>query len=130
MRLSPWSVKHGQTTQVWHATVHGIGAITDVLDGGACKRRFDTLLIAFRKAELASLRASGSEEAYAEREQLLTDIEQTLGDFTDLKQQKTAQEAKMVQQRAKATAQIIESAMTNPEAEASQAQTQMLLTLL
>ncbi|DBA00690.1 TPA: hypothetical protein N0F65_003619 [Lagenidium giganteum] len=84
MRLSPWSVKHGQTTQVWHATsvavseaLHVIGAITDVLDGGACKRRFDTLLEAFRKAELVSLRTSGSEEAYAEREQLLTDIEPT-----------------------------------------------------
>ncbi|DAZ94175.1 TPA: hypothetical protein N0F65_004889 [Lagenidium giganteum] len=75
MRLSPWSVKYGQTTQVWHATASDTATDgTDVLDGGACKRRFDTLLEAFCKAELDSLRASGSDEAYDEREQLLTDI--------------------------------------------------------
>ena len=45
-------------------------AITDT----GCRVRFDDLLSAFRKAATASLRASGTEEEYEERDELLQDI--------------------------------------------------------
>ncbi|DAZ94020.1 TPA: hypothetical protein N0F65_001631 [Lagenidium giganteum] len=42
--------------------------------GQTCKRRFDTLVATFKREELLSLRASGTEEEYSEREQLLTNV--------------------------------------------------------
>ncbi|ETW05096.1 hypothetical protein H310_04124 [Aphanomyces invadans] len=38
------------------------------------KERFDDLIVAFKEDKLNSLRASGTEEEYNEREQLMQDI--------------------------------------------------------
>ncbi|DAZ98875.1 TPA: hypothetical protein N0F65_002600 [Lagenidium giganteum] len=71
--IAPWGVGHGNGNT--SATIMANGYNDTVcLDHGACKRRFDSLIEAHRKGELASLRASVTEEEYAERQQLLTDI--------------------------------------------------------
>ncbi|ETV89802.1 hypothetical protein H310_15369 [Aphanomyces invadans] len=50
-------------------SIHG-----DTITASSCRKRFDDLLSAFKKATLKALRASGTEEEYNERDQLLQDI--------------------------------------------------------
>ncbi|ETV92427.1 hypothetical protein H310_13306 [Aphanomyces invadans] len=73
--VAPFDAGYGQTTARWDEigdnmrSIHG-EAITAI----CCRRRFDDLLAAFKKATLKALRSSGTEEEYNERDQLLQDI--------------------------------------------------------
>ncbi|GMF51004.1 unnamed protein product [Phytophthora fragariaefolia] len=76
LKHTPWAAEHGDTQAAWYRVAIGLrGALPMcTADGKACRRRFSTLLDAFRREELQSLRASGTAEDYEEREQLLTGI--------------------------------------------------------
>ncbi|ETV98090.1 hypothetical protein H310_09373 [Aphanomyces invadans] len=73
--IAPFEAASGQTGARWeefceHKRVsHG-----DTLTTASCRKRVDDLLSAFKKATLKALRASGTEEEYQERDQLLQDI--------------------------------------------------------
>ncbi|RHY14925.1 hypothetical protein DYB32_010807 [Aphanomyces invadans] len=73
--VAPYDAAYGQTTARWDEigdnmrSIHG-----DTITASSCRKRFDDLLSAFKKATLKALRASGTEEEYNERDQLLQDI--------------------------------------------------------
>ncbi|ETV97437.1 hypothetical protein H310_09765 [Aphanomyces invadans] len=73
--VAPFDAGYGQTTARWDEigdnmrSIHG-EAVTAI----CCRRRFDELLAAFKKATLKALRSSGTEEEYNDRDQLLQDI--------------------------------------------------------
>ncbi|KAG9415752.1 hypothetical protein AC1031_000130 [Aphanomyces cochlioides] len=76
MRIQPFSADYGQTGRRWDelsrcmCEIHGDGSVNSY----SCRRRFEDLLQNFKKDNMASLRASGTEEEYTERDQLLQDI--------------------------------------------------------
>ncbi|KAI8840887.1 hypothetical protein BC829DRAFT_420724 [Chytridium lagenaria] len=81
--LQPFAAGYGKVKDKWQAVADGLRAIVtdfgenykpDSLNPAAARRRFDTLVDSFKKEEMDSLRASGTDEEYEERERLLTDI--------------------------------------------------------
>ncbi|DBA05371.1 TPA: hypothetical protein N0F65_007533, partial [Lagenidium giganteum] len=116
---SPWAAGHGKVTDAWagvarttSATIKASGTdLVHDLDHGACKRRFDNIMDAFRRGEPFSLRSSGSEEDYQERARLLTDVNALLDDFLDEKAERRERTRKYVDDREAASADIMASAM-------------------
>ncbi|KAG9397930.1 hypothetical protein AC1031_016348 [Aphanomyces cochlioides] len=76
MRIQPFAAEYGQTGRRWEqlsvcmCEIHGEGAVTAY----SCRRRFEDLVENFKNETMNSLRASGTDEEYTEREQLLQDI--------------------------------------------------------
>ncbi|ETV91142.1 hypothetical protein H310_14154 [Aphanomyces invadans] len=66
----------------------------DTLTAVSCRKRFDDFIVAFKEDKLNSLRASGTEEEYNEREQLMQDIVDLMNTSQDrkrsVKEEKTA----------------------------------------
>ncbi|DAZ95428.1 TPA: hypothetical protein N0F65_006318 [Lagenidium giganteum] len=116
---SPWAAGHGKVTAAWAGVARTTSATIKVsgtdlvhdLDRGACKRRFENIMDAFRRGELFSLRSSGSEEDYEERARLLTDVNALLDDVLDEKANRCERERKYVEDREAASADIMASAM-------------------
>ena len=75
MLVCPHEAPYGQTAARWEEVgqhmraIHGTGLTTI-----GCRKRSDDLMTAFKRDTIKSLRASGSEEQYNEREQLLQDL--------------------------------------------------------
>ncbi|ETV68870.1 hypothetical protein, variant [Aphanomyces astaci] len=75
MSICPHDAPYGQTSARWAEVGEHMRTIhVDSLSATGCRKRCDDLLVAFQKAMLASLRASGTDEEYDEREQLLQDL--------------------------------------------------------
>ncbi|RHY20134.1 hypothetical protein DYB32_010101 [Aphanomyces invadans] len=73
--VAPYDAAYGQTTARWDEIGDNMRGIHgDAITALGCRKRFDDLLSAFKKATLKALRASGTEEEYNERDQLLQDI--------------------------------------------------------
>ena len=76
MNLQPFDAPHGETASRWEAVANNLCSVYG--DGSlvpkACRTRFDDLVEAFKTQQMDALRASGTEEEYEEREQLLQDI--------------------------------------------------------
>ncbi|DBA04234.1 TPA: hypothetical protein N0F65_009469 [Lagenidium giganteum] len=78
----PWAAGHGHVTYAWgEIATNTSTAISNndegegvSLDHASCKRRFDILMEVFKKGELDSLHASGSDEDFDEGQPLLTGI--------------------------------------------------------
>ncbi|KAI8830976.1 hypothetical protein BC829DRAFT_423334 [Chytridium lagenaria] len=90
--LQPFAAGYGKVKDKWQAVADGLRAIVtdfgenykqDSLNPAAARRRFDTLVDSFKKEEMDSLRASGTDEEYEEKERLLTDILEMM-EFHDL----------------------------------------------
>ncbi|ETV98838.1 hypothetical protein, variant [Aphanomyces invadans] len=105
----PFDAAYGQTSARWDEVcehmrqLHG-NAMTSV----CCRKRFDDLLPAFKKSSLKALRASGTEEEYLERDQLMQDISDMM-DIALLRKKA----AKLVQERRESDSHLIrEAALT------------------
>eukprot|EP00644_Phytophthora_capsici_P009805 jgi/Phyca11/131593/e_gw1.108.36.1 len=105
IKHTPWAAGHRKTEATWGRVASGMKASLPLCtaDGKACRRRFYTLMEVFKREELESLRASGTTEAYEEREQLLTDCFE-LAD-------KTEKEKRDAERREATSADIVRSAM-------------------
>ncbi|KAG9409833.1 hypothetical protein AC1031_020139 [Aphanomyces cochlioides] len=93
MLIQPFAAAYGQTKSCWEEFSDNLCAIYgSVLTGQGCRKRFDDLMAAFKEQSTASLRASGTDEEYLERDQLLQD----LSDMIDviLLEKKTKKELK------------------------------------
>ncbi|KAG9408113.1 hypothetical protein AC1031_021350 [Aphanomyces cochlioides] len=87
MLIQPFAAAYGQTKSRWEEISDNF-----VLTGQGCRKRFDDLIAAFKEQSTASLRASGTDEEYLQRDQLLQD----LSDMIDviLLEKKTEKELK------------------------------------
>ncbi|KAJ3277879.1 hypothetical protein HDU79_002071, partial [Rhizoclosmatium sp. JEL0117] len=79
--VEPFSAGHGKTGEAWERvatnvnTAMGLHNDADVkATGKNAFKRFKELLKKFKADEMESLRASGTEEEFEEREQLLSDL--------------------------------------------------------
>ncbi|KAF0703843.1 hypothetical protein As57867_007466, partial [Aphanomyces stellatus] len=75
-------------------SIHGSG-----LTASGCRKRCDDLLAAFHKENIASLRASGTDEQYNEREQLLQDLSDMIASITDKKRAVKEEKGKKEEKR-------------------------------
>ncbi|OQR85759.1 hypothetical protein ACHHYP_20550 [Achlya hypogyna] len=74
--IEPYDAPHGEAKARWSkvaenlCSIHGAGVLTS----SGCRVRFNDLIDAFKSQQMESLRASGTDEEYETREQLLQDI--------------------------------------------------------
>jgi hypothetical protein len=75
MFVCPHDASYGQASARWEEVAEHMQGLhgADVTAAG-CRKRYDDLVSAFKKDTVTSLRASGTEEQYEEREQLLQDL--------------------------------------------------------
>ncbi|ETV99807.1 hypothetical protein H310_07849 [Aphanomyces invadans] len=84
--VSPHDAPYGQLSTRWAEVGQNMQAIyASNLTASGCQKRCDELLVAFHKDNIASLRASGTEENYNEREQLLQDLSDMIDSIADKK---------------------------------------------
>ncbi|SPQ99091.1 unnamed protein product (mitochondrion) [Plasmodiophora brassicae] len=75
--IKPWEAKYGKVMAVWDliaarlANTIGFGLKKD---GASLKKRFELIVDQFRKDDQESLKKSGVEEEFTEKQELLTDI--------------------------------------------------------
>ncbi|KAG9417097.1 hypothetical protein AC1031_001485 [Aphanomyces cochlioides] len=75
IHIQPFDAPHGQTAARWLVIESNLKAIYgESISSKGCRTRFGDLLLAFKQDTLTALRASGTDEQYDEREQLLQDI--------------------------------------------------------
>ncbi|ETV98382.1 hypothetical protein H310_09071 [Aphanomyces invadans] len=73
--VRPFEAPRGEVRKRWtEVTEHLQRIIGDGITVNVTRKRFDDLMTAFHEDTMAALRASGTEEEYEEREQLLQDI--------------------------------------------------------
>ncbi|ETW06268.1 hypothetical protein, variant [Aphanomyces invadans] len=115
--VAPYDAPYGQTSARWEEIcdhmrqLHG-----DSLTTASCRKRFDDLLSAFKKSTLKALRASGTEEEYVERDQLMQDISDMM-DVALLRKKA----AKQVQERRESDGHLIrEAALMSMKRKAAQ----------
>ncbi|KAG9401033.1 hypothetical protein AC1031_009786 [Aphanomyces cochlioides] len=112
----PWSASHGKVQSTWVAIVSVLSMQFGVrITPLACQRRFDSLLETFNSNELASLRASGTEEEYGEREVLLTEIKEMVNDFESQKDMQSTQAAEEAARKKAIATSMMEAAMASIE---------------
>ncbi|ETV89871.1 hypothetical protein H310_15291 [Aphanomyces invadans] len=75
MAVRPHDAPYGQTLARWEEVVEHMREMRgpDLTTAG-CRKRLDDLMAAFKKDTVKSLRATGTEEEYNEREQLIQDL--------------------------------------------------------
>ncbi|KAJ3028475.1 UNVERIFIED_CONTAM: hypothetical protein HDU68_001622 [Siphonaria sp. JEL0065] len=91
--IQPYDAPHGQKAERW---VEVSSRFNQACDFGGnktatpknCQNRFEELIKRFKQDEMDSLRASGTEEEFNEREQLLTDIIELMQEAIDSKADK------------------------------------------
>ena len=73
--ILPFQAGHGKVQEAWNDVSQNINSFLDdnqpKTTGPSCKHHFDDLLEAYRKDNMEALRASGTDEEYDERQQLL-----------------------------------------------------------
>ncbi|KAG9407141.1 hypothetical protein AC1031_001837 [Aphanomyces cochlioides] len=75
IHIQPFDAHFGQTKSRWDEVGnHMMEIYGDKVTVVGCRKRFDNLIHAFKQDAVKSLRASGTEEEYNERDQLLQDI--------------------------------------------------------
>ncbi|KAG9415562.1 hypothetical protein AC1031_009009 [Aphanomyces cochlioides] len=75
IHIQLFDAPHGQTAARWLVIENNMKAIYgESISSKGCRTRFGDLLLAFKQDTLTALRASGTDEQYDEREQLLQDI--------------------------------------------------------
>ncbi|RHY15929.1 hypothetical protein DYB32_010698 [Aphanomyces invadans] len=75
IHVRPFEAPYGEVRKRWtEVTEHLQRIVGDGITVNATRKRFDDLMTAFHEITMAALRASGTEEEYEEREQLLQDI--------------------------------------------------------
>ena len=75
MQHAPFAAPHGKTREAWEEVANSLTPLlARKINHAAVKQQFDHLVKTFHNEEMESLRASGTEEEYDERERLLTDI--------------------------------------------------------
>ena len=89
--LAPYEASHGRTLAAWDAVATNLKQVDSTsfakANGRNCKARADLLIAKFKKEEMESLKKSGTEEEYTEREQLLEDIVAAKEDADDVANQ-------------------------------------------
>ncbi|KAJ3009487.1 UNVERIFIED_CONTAM: hypothetical protein HDU68_002645 [Siphonaria sp. JEL0065] len=97
-QIQPYSAPHGKTAERWEqvtARFNNACAFSDNKEASTknCQARFTDLVKKFKQEEMESLRASGTEEEYSEREQLLTDLVDLMKEAEDAKSDKKRKKA-------------------------------------
>ncbi|ETW02808.1 hypothetical protein H310_05293 [Aphanomyces invadans] len=86
IHIQPYDAPYGAVKSRWDEVAANMCmTYGDGLTSVSCRKRFDDLLDAFKRNTISSLRASGTEEEYNEREQLLQDIVDYYFDFVAFK---------------------------------------------
>ncbi|KAJ3281412.1 hypothetical protein HDU79_010791, partial [Rhizoclosmatium sp. JEL0117] len=79
LNVEPYKAAHGKTAECWENVATNLNEALS-LDGDVCttkknaQERFKDLMKKFKADEMEALRASGTEEEFNEREQLLSDV--------------------------------------------------------
>ncbi|ORY38339.1 hypothetical protein BCR33DRAFT_788923 [Rhizoclosmatium globosum] len=79
LNVEPYKAAHGKTAECWENVATNLNEALS-LDGDVCtteknaQERFKDLMKKFKADEMEVLRASGTEEEFNEREQLLSDV--------------------------------------------------------
>ncbi|ETW05092.1 hypothetical protein H310_04120 [Aphanomyces invadans] len=111
MAVCPHDAPYGQTLARWEDFVEHMREMhgPDLTTAG-CRKRLDDLMAAYKKNTVQSLRASGTEEEYNEREQLIQDQSDMMD--TTYKTKKTLKEEKykMIDKREKEDLMLREAA--------------------
>ncbi|KAJ3276927.1 hypothetical protein HDU76_010497, partial [Blyttiomyces sp. JEL0837] len=131
LNIKPYQVKHGDITKAWtdvtERFLEALAAINITTDTHKLPKkktvsdRFNHLMDQFNEDEMESLRASGMEEEYEEREQLLTDIKEEASFIScflvqmdmvaTVKQEKSEKEKREAEKREVAGRAIVNAAM-------------------
>ncbi|KAJ1562580.1 hypothetical protein HK096_007531 [Nowakowskiella sp. JEL0078] len=76
--IQPFFAAHGQTLKAWTSVAvnlcSSLNLEAETITTVNARARFESIYTTFKKDEMESLRASGTEEEFNEREQLMTDI--------------------------------------------------------
>jgi hypothetical protein len=76
MFVCPHEAPYGQTSARWDEVGEHLRDLHSAeITAAGCRKRHDDLITAFKKAATKSLRASGTDEEYLEREQLLKTLQ-------------------------------------------------------
>ncbi|XP_033626256.1 uncharacterized protein LOC117289300 isoform X3 [Asterias rubens] len=76
--VNPCHLQGAKTHRKWETILSNVNStlLNKKVSLRACKDRMKTLLKAHRQAEMMSLKASGTDEEYKERDQLLTEVDE------------------------------------------------------
>ncbi|KAJ3117156.1 hypothetical protein HDU96_007819 [Phlyctochytrium bullatum] len=95
----PWAAGHGKKASVWSSITDTLQEalkadqpLVEKVKSTAVQRRFEHLVTCFKQEEMESLKASGTEEEYGEREALLSGIVEMMRDYEEEKKEKTEKE--------------------------------------
>ncbi|KAJ3112781.1 hypothetical protein HK098_007942, partial [Nowakowskiella sp. JEL0407] len=77
-----WNIPHGQSNEVWNRVLSNFhiairkekGHEQDETTAANLQKQYNKLLATFKKNQIESLRASGTDEQYTDRDELLQDI--------------------------------------------------------
>ncbi|KAG9399361.1 hypothetical protein AC1031_011752 [Aphanomyces cochlioides] len=81
LNVLPFDAPLGQIQASWDQVGARVASIhSDMLSSWGCRRRFKDLMCAFNQGKLKSLRASGTNEEIKEREELLQELSDKIGE--------------------------------------------------
>ncbi|RHZ32232.1 hypothetical protein DYB37_012664 [Aphanomyces astaci] len=113
IHVQPYEAPHGEVRKRWtEVTEHLQRLYGDGITVNATRKRFDDLMTAFHANTMAALRASGTDEEYEEREQLLQDIHDLVDAASIQKQTDKEEKAKQNERRETNGEKIRDAAMS------------------
>ncbi|KAJ3096003.1 hypothetical protein HDU96_000923 [Phlyctochytrium bullatum] len=119
IHVQPWTAGHGKKASVWASMTEQFQEamradfpLVDKVTTTAVQRRFDNLVTCFKQEEMESLKASGTEEEYDERAQLLTEIVDLMREHEEGKKERTEKEKAEVMKKEQMGETIMRAAVT------------------
>ncbi|KAI9357325.1 hypothetical protein DFJ73DRAFT_958055 [Zopfochytrium polystomum] len=117
VRLQRFNAKHGKTKESWAEVASGVAQTLknhphrNRPDGLACQRRYGKLSDAFSKNTMAALHASGTDEEYKERDQLLQDLSDPEKEAEEAKRNEADEKKEASNKREARGVEIVKAAM-------------------
>ncbi|OQR84333.1 hypothetical protein ACHHYP_20684 [Achlya hypogyna] len=115
INIQPFDAPFGETTSRWGTVAVNLSAIygEGYVLPKACHTRFGDLVQAFKDQQMDALRASGTDEEYEEREQLLQDIVDLMVEATERRKLEKTQKKMKLDKRESDGEKIRNAAMTS-----------------
>ncbi|ETV92663.1 hypothetical protein H310_13106 [Aphanomyces invadans] len=112
MAVCPHEAPYGQILARWEEVVEHIREMhgPDLITAG-CRKSLDDLMAAFKKDTVKSLRATGTEEEYNEREQLIQDLSDMMDSAYKTKKALKEEKSKKIDKREKEGLMLREAAL-------------------
>ncbi|KAJ3106358.1 hypothetical protein HDU96_008237 [Phlyctochytrium bullatum] len=119
VHVQPWAAGHGKKASIWatitetfQEAVRSTNPLVDKVTPTAVQRRFDNLVTCFKQEEMESLKASGTEEEYDERTQLLTEIVDLMREYEEGKKERMEKEKAEIVKKEQMGETIMRAAVT------------------